>query len=447
MMDLLSMLKLSNIFSPSGQMAQQQFPVGSIGGPIDQSGQVNNQEPDLMSAIQNLLNPKDEQFQNFSDLISSMPKRTDYQPSKFRQISAAIAGMGTGSPVGIDKGAVLGFKSNIPEGLKVQQAINEEPYAKALSDWSLKTKPQQEIAQMEQTRNVGNRATALGTLQRQQAQEALDEKERANLEKEQQGRDKIAIAAERADAYVKAKNFAIEHPAYKPFVDEDGNLVLYNPTDPTSKPIETGVKKLSDMEKIDLQVQGQIKVANIKAAATKDLEGVRQANRKEIEGTRQINRLQLKTTPSGNVSISKPLTPAATATERINKAIEIINARPELNKYFVVGGNKKPTGEIQEPKGGDPKDLEFIRAQMGAKDISLPASGKIPAEVNPKLNIAPTVQPNRELSRNPTVEDPRIKAARTKVESGYVLITDGKSFGQVKPDDISKLPKGWMVVK
>jgi hypothetical protein len=74
---------------------------------------------------------------------------------------------------------------------------------------------------------------------------------------------------------------------------------------------------------------------------------------------------------------------------------------------------------------------------------------KLGSDINPKLNVEPSsatqpTAPNRELARP---EDPKIKAARAKVESGYVLITDGKSFGQVKPEDTAKLPKGWMVVK
>lgn len=444
MPDLLSMLRLANIFSPTGQTTPQQFPVGSIGGPIDTGPSVNQGGPDLMTAIQDLLTPKDQQFNTYADMISSMPRREDYAPSKFRQIAAAIAGMGAGGPVGISNGAVLGYRSNVPEGLKIQQAINEEPYSRALTDWSMKVKPQGEIAQMEQTRNVGNRATGLGVLQRQQAQEKLDEQERRNLEIERQGREKLEIQRDRAEAYIKSKNFQIEHPEYKAFVDEDGNLVLYNPTDPTAEPIETGVKKLSEMEKIDLQVQGQLKVANARAAASQKLEGIRQANRKEIEGVRQINRLDLKTTPSGTSSIGKPLSPAATATDRINKAIEIINARPELQKYFVIGGNKKPTGQYQMPKGGDSADLEFIKGQMGASDIKLPSNPNATSKlVTPSVNIQPQ---SRELSRT-TPEDPKIKAARAKVEAGYVLITDGKSFGQVKPADISKLPAGWSVVK
>ena len=147
------MLKLANIFSPSGQTTQQNFPVGSVGGPQDMLHQntADNSQPDLMSTIQGLLNPKDQQFQNFSDLINQMPQRQNYQPSKLRQVAGAIAGMGAGGPVGITNGQVVGYKSNIPEGRKVQESITDEPYNKALSDWQTKVKPEQESAQMPAT--------------------------------------------------------------------------------------------------------------------------------------------------------------------------------------------------------------------------------------------------------------------------------------------------------
>lgn len=436
-MDLLSMLKLSNIFSPTGQDSQQQFPVGSIGGP--QVNQINQQQgPDLNTVIQELLNPKDQQFQDYADLIRTMPKREDYKPSIWRKIAAAGANLGTATPSAYSHGAALGYNANIPEGLKAQESVLNEPYNRAISDWQTQLDPMSKISQMEQTRNVGNRATALGTLQRQTQQEAQDEKERANLEKERQGREKIDIQKERADAYVKSKQFAMDHPEYKPFVDEDGNLILYNPQDPTAEPIETGVKKLSEMEKIDLGVQGELKKIKARGSESRQTEGFKQANRKEMETGRQINRLELKATPSGNSAANKPLTPAAEKTARQNKAIDILSQHPELKPYFVYGGNKQPTGELAVPPKGKETDAGFQIAQrlMGkAADI------KLTPDINPQLNIQPS---SRELTRP---EDPKIKAAKSKVEAGYILITDGKSFGQIKPSDMSKLPAGWAVVK
>lgn len=447
-MDLLSMLKLSNIFSPTGQTTPQNFPIGSVGGQqigmdTPSQGGIAGDQPDLNTAIQQLLNPQDTQFKSFSDLINQMPQRSAYQPSKFRQVAAAIAGMGTGSPVGIANGQVVGFKSNIPEGLKVQQAIKDEPYNQALTDWANKLEPTGKIAQMEANRNVNLRQTGLGALQRQQQQEKIDETERQNEAKNKQAEENIAIRKQRADVYeYKAKN-----PNSIIKEDSNGNLIAIDPQtnksdtilDSDGNPVKSSV--MTDAEKLKQVQENKEKEITLRGTQSRLTEGFKQANRMEMESTRQINRKDLKTTPAParpGSSTEKPLTPSAERTANQNKAVAIINEHPELQKYFEVGGNKLPTGQLVAPK--DPNDAGYQIAQrlMGkTSDI------KLPSDINPKVNIESSV-PSRELTRP---EDPRIKAARAKVESGYVLITDGKSFGQVKPEDTAKLPKGWMVVK
>ena len=450
------MLKTANIFSPTGQMNQQQFPVGSIGGPqIDPSvAQPNNQPQgglDLSSAIQGMLNPRDEQFQNYAQLIQSMPQRSQYEPDMLHKIGGFLAGIGSGGPVGISNGAVLGYQSNIPAGLKAQSAIKDEKYNEALNDWANKLEPTGKISQMEQNRNVGNRATALGELSRQQSQEKIDALAKQNETKNEQNQQNIDIRRAREESYVKAKQFGLDHPKYDKFVDENGSLVFINPLDPTATPIDSGVKKLSEMEKIDLGVQGDLKKIAARSSSSQQLEGAKQANRKEMENTRQINRLGLKETPSGNVtsaSGTKPLTPSAQRTDRQNKAIDIISQRPELAKYFVYGTNKIPTGELLTPQDSDPRDLEFINSQMKAGDIKLGSSGIIPPEVNPQLNVT---QPQTRTLERPGTESPVLQSSRKKLEAGYVLITrdGGKTFSQIPASNVSKLKPelGWVVVK
>lgn len=451
MLDL-NLLKLANIFGTG--TTQPTFPSGGNSMMDTQPSSGSNQQIDLMSVIQNLLNPKDEQFNKFNDVINAMPQRSQYQPGKLRNIGAAMAGLGTGGPAGITNGQVVGYKSNIPEGIATQQAIRNEPYNKALSDWSNAAEPRAKMAQMEQSRNVNDRQLGLGALSSQRAQEKLDESERAALEKEAQGRKKLEISEERKDAYVASKKFMMDHPNHKPFVDENGDLFLYNPQDPNAKPVSTGLKKLSEMEKIDLGVQGQLKEITARGAESRKTDAQRAQEASDLEKQRYPNgRPKPGSTLATRDLTTKPLTPSAQSTDKINKAIAIINEHPELKQYFVYGGNKKPTGElINTPTENQPKADGFSIAQrlMGKdSDISLGI------DVNPSLNIQPSSvnQPTRELTRptNQSVESPQLASAKKKLEAGYVLITrdGGKTFSQIPVANINKLKpeSGWVVVK
>ena len=259
----LNLLKLSNIFGQ--QQPSPNLPFGSSSLPINDgmmNSQPQTQGPDLITMIQSLLNPREEQFSNFESMINQMPNRADYKPSKWRNIAAAIAGMGTGGPAAYSDGAALGYKSNIPGGLEIQRSIRDEPYNRALTDWSNKIEPISKIAQMESNRNINNRATALGVIQRQTAQEKQDETERANLEKERINQEKLKIQQQRANVYeYKARN-----PDLVIKEDNQGNLIGINPKDGTSdvitdndgQPVKSSV--LTDTEKIKLQTESNKKL-------------------------------------------------------------------------------------------------------------------------------------------------------------------------------------------
>lgn len=400
------MLKLANIFSPSGQTTQQNFPIGSVGGSqlpqTDQNMASNPQPDDLMSTIQGLLNPKDQQFQNFSDLINQMPQRSQYQPSKLRQVAGAIASMGAGGPVGIANGQVVGYKSNIPEGLKIQQAITDEPYNKALSSWATKLEPTEKIAQMEANRNVNLRQLGLGELSRQQQQQKIDEQERAARIKEQQNQQNIDIRRAREESYVKAKQFQMDHPNYKSFIDKDGMVVFVNPQDPGKEPVKTGIDsgKLSDIEKIDLQVQGRLSEIAATGKNQQELEGAKQANRKEIESTRQIDRLELKREVPGSAktgAAAKPLLPTQQRVDIINKAQKLVSDRPDLKGYIVFDKNNAgnitgvripPAGYFgNEQKRMEAYNLLFSQAPVPGVSQALPTNQQVQPSATGKIRV------------------------------------------------------------
>ncbi len=436
-MNLLDMLKQANIFSPTGQMADQQFPMGSIGGPTDTGPQVQSMQQDkgfdLNAAIQSMLNPRDEQFQNYADLIKSMPQRGDYpEPGFWTKVRANIAKMGADNPM---------------QAMQTRETIEHPAYYKALEDWNRQLEPTEKISQMESTRNVNLRTAGSQAIQRQQQQEKLDEQERRNLKLEEQSQQKIEISKQRADAYTKSKQWAMDHPNHVIKEDDQGRLIGIDPTTDEAQFItnEDGspVKSinLTPEAKANLKVKTEKELIQERGAVSAKNTATRQAtsltNATTLEQTRQQNRIALDAVKK---QLSKELSPSASRTERINKAIEIINARPELAKYLVHSGadgiSGAPTGEIRIPDDADPTEAEFIRSQMGAGNISLPSASNA---------TVPNTRP--ELTRPQGTESAAMKTARSKVEAGYVLITDGRSFGQVKPADVSKLPAGWSVVK
>lgn len=430
MLPNLDLLKLAQIFNPGSASSPMNPNPGVIMDDPRSGGLSGNMgEPDLMTAIQGLLQPKDTQFSRFEDMIGAIPNRADYAPSKTRQVLAAIAGLGTGGPVGISGGQPIGYQSNLPEGLKVQRSINDEPYSKALTDWSTKAEPLGELAKMEQTRNVGNRATGIGILQRKQADDKLNETQRHAMEVEEQGRKKLEIQQQRADAYIKAKQFAMEHPTYKAVTDENGEIVFWNPTDP-EKTIRSGINSgdIGDIQKSELKVEGDLKAIKARAAAAQALEGTRQGNRIDLERTRY---------PDGrpNKTSSDAATPTQQRTARALAASDIKIQHPEWSKWIKI--NKGEVSVTPPSSGGflssgpDKNTYDEIVAALG-------------------LAKSETATPNQTLKPEPprVLDDARTKAARSKVEPGNILITDGKgNFGQIKAADASKLANGWMVVK
>jgi len=451
MPDLLSMLRLANIFSPTGQQTNQQFPVGSIGGPsVSPMQQQGGNEPDLMQMIQGLLSPRDEQFNNFQQMISSMPQRSQYEPNKLRKISAAIAGMGTGGPVGIANGQVVGYRSNIPEGLKVQQAINEEPYSRALTDWSNKIDPIAKATTLEQQRNVGDRQTAIGALQRKTARDTLDERVRKDMAAEEDKDLDRAIREMRAEVY----KYKAEHPNSVFKEDNEGNIIAIDPsnpkaiyvTDPSGNKIKSS--KLPDADRINLQLKNELTKIGARGEESRETEGFRQANRKELESGRQINRLELKSTP-GPAKPASAMTPSAQNTARVNKAIDIVSQHPELKTYFVYGGNGKPTGELTSPK--DPNEPGFQMTQR----LMSPNQGDI--KLTPDVKSQSSSQSTKEVTGSdvkPPIkiyESDVLKQARKDLKPGYVLVTKdgGLTVMQMPSEKIKDLKpeSGYVVIK
>lgn len=301
----------------------------------------NPESDDLMSKIMELFNPKHQQIDKLTANVNAQPSRSDFKPSRMRIIGSALAGLGAGGPAGIVNGQPVGYKSNIPEGLNIQSALMNQPFNQATNDWKNKNEPLGDLAKLENQSNTQDRLIGgqlLSEESRKRTNERIAAKDRTSAELTQQ---KIDISRERADAYVKAKQFTSAHPAYKSFTDENGDLYFYNPTDPKAEPIPSGLKGLSAQEKIDLNVQGRLKEIEAQSNANQNLEDTKQGNRLELQANKPVK-------PTKPAAVPKPPSETQNKVGLVNKANQIISQYPELKPYIIFD---KSTGVSVVPSG------------------------------------------------------------------------------------------------
>lgn len=350
--------RLSNLFDPNLLQPQNQQPSPNMpNGPVGQMD-IGMGDDELQQQLMRLLSPQDEQYDRFAQLISSIPQRQNYQPGKMRKVGAFLGGLGAGGPVGISGGQPIGYKSNLEEGLKIQDHILNEPYDKALSDWSNTAKPTLEAARLENTRNVNSRITGGNLMTAEKNRKELKRKEDRDAQimfKENEDldrkREELKVRQQRAATYA----YRVEHPNHK-FIETNGFIYSVDPIsnkteqlkDADGEPIESS--KMGDEEKINLQLKNSKELENLRQTGRTSLEGTRQENRAEIEETRQGNRRELVKDRAEVKSTVKAETPQAKQVRLYNKAVEGLNKNPAWREYLKVNDLRK-TFDIQTPKG------------------------------------------------------------------------------------------------
>lgn len=422
--------------SQQSQQQTQQSPMSpnmAVGGLMPSSSDSPDQQ-------QQMIGPelKDVEFEKFVNLINSLPQRQDYAPSKFRRISAAIAGMGSGGPATYDHGAALGFKSNVPEGLKVQQAINEQPYERALSDWELKAKPELEAAKLENSRNTNERVARYNmntasirdrTLSRQINADSV--KERQGDEKLNQNQQRIDVSKQRANSYTYDK----EHPNHTYKEDKDGNVYSINPKnndveflyDDDGNFIKGS--SLPDAMKMKLQHSNRMSEIDESASQSRKTEDRRETNRETLEDKKQGNRTSNILTRSGGTGSSKPESPSQRKVRLYNKAAEALNKHPEWAPYIALKTGNNFVITIPEGKTG----LFGYGAKSGgnaktAQDINDYVYGK---DDKPDKSEIGSVETKSEPSKTDTNKKPEIREdGKTHVKRK----SDGQSGWVTKPD-------------
>lgn len=350
--NLLKFLRLSNIFSPTFPRDVEDK---SGLGPSDRIArasldQVPNQSSsgiDMNQVIQKLMSPDEEMFNRMKSQVDEMPLLSNFKnPGLWTKIRAHLAAMGA---------------DNAAQARQIREGIEHEPYLKALDAWKMRLDPTQELAKMENTRNVNARLTGSTILSNESTNKRLTEQARKDREAELDRDLDRQIRQQRADTY----DFKTRHPTFKTATRRDGKLVFYDPADPSKtivSDIDTG--KLSDVDKINLEHQGNLEEIQERGKIAKSLEGERQVNRKELsdlqfghqesleetkqqnrlktEGVRQQNRIEVKKIPSAS---SNTTTQSETQKKQglINKANKIISENPELKSYIIFEKNNAGT--------------------------------------------------------------------------------------------------------
>ena len=386
MLPNLNLMKLAQIFSPSPTMPNQ--------GVIQQPNTVGMNTPlDINELIKGLLTPKDEAFTNYTNMINSMPQREQFAPSKTRQILGAIAGMGAGGPVGISNGAVLGYKSDVPAGMKIAQGIRDEPYNKALTDWANKLGPAGKLAELERNTNVNSRIAGIQTLQRQQADDKLQHQIQKDEEDQRRKNEELKIKQQRADVY----SFKAQNPNLVIKDDGNGNMVGINPQtgetkvirDIDGEPVKSA--RLTDAERLELQQSNAL--ARIKAQGdetrttaelraklglTDDWDILTENGKTYRVNSSTGERVLLSETElkkvSGTGNTAKPDNPTQIKQDRINKANDFILKNPELAKFIEISdGLVKIIGKPDETTRRQITAGIGLESSTG-KDIALPSN-------------------------------------------------------------------------
>lgn len=382
------MLKLANIFSPNGIGPKPYDPVNPVGfsgkrmfdpnqinspvmndGPQQQDNvqQALGQQPQIPpfdtgdSQLQQMLNPRDELFNRFTDLIKQIPQQKDYQPSKMRKVGGFLANLGSGGPVGISGGQPIGYKSDIEQGLKNQNMINDEPFNKALQAWAREEGPTLEAAKLENVKNTNSRVGALGLRNTQLREEGLarqrnwDTTRAEDLAAKESDREKrTEISQQRAAAYEYDKM----HPNHQYKTDQDGNVYSIDPksnqveylTDQKGNYIKSD--KLPDEMKAKLNQRNALEQIGARGSEARKTEVVRQSGRESLEDQKTANKQILGT------GVGKPESAGQKKVGQYSRAQQAYNTRPEWAQYVHLSPGNNFT--LAVPSGGNQKTYNDV---------------------------------------------------------------------------------------
>lgn len=360
---------------------------------------------DPLTQVEDDYQPSYRAEEDLRALLQQQPNRADYKPNNWDKVAAIGAILSASRPSGIASGSPIGFEFDATSANKNSRAILDRRYNEATEDYQNKVEPLGKLASLENTRNTNERLISSGQRTSRIAQQRIDETERNNnLRNENADLDR-EDRQKKTDAYVtKMQNSNLKS------ADDNGELVFVDPTSDPPKVVRTGIQtgKMTDLDKMNFQLDSRLETILAQNKANKDLETLRQTGRTELEGVRQTNRIETKTTPSASTSASSATQNQAAEFTRAQTAY---NSNPAWQPYIQLDRNMKRFSVKMPPTGGNQQTLDAVTKHIyGA---------------------------NKELM-----------SSHNKTEEKRVRITDGKgNFGTVTESDAKKLPVPWKVTK
>lgn len=285
----------------------------------------------IQKRLAELFSPSANAQTELNNYMRSMPNRSDYQPGKFRQIAASVAGLGAGGPLGIVGGQPIGYRSDIPTGLKVKDAILNSEFNQALEDWETRLKPLSELTEAERAANTNIRLTGATLLRDEQARKSMEQREDAAEKRLQGQRESIA----QRDRYLAFKKEQEANPNNVYKSDKDGRIFGINPKTNAVKYLTDGngdfIEESDLPEAEKLRIQHNNRLNEIAAAGDEA---------RETTITRGAESRKTKSTPTASQT-NKGELPSQRKVRLYTKAVEAVNSHPEWKDYieFVPGSS------------------------------------------------------------------------------------------------------------
>lgn len=197
---------------PIGLTGNDFFPLRAqtLYDPAQLNAQAQNAPPippipapdDIAARLSQLYQPQTQMSDMYKQALMQIPQPE--KPSMFRNIAAALAGLGSGAgPADYWGGNAVGFKGNPKAALETTDLVRNAPYYKAMEQYGVKTKALGAGATQEEKENTERARTAETTLLREQQfgklkldQEKSDQIYEVKLSKLQQD---LEIANQKAD--------------------------------------------------------------------------------------------------------------------------------------------------------------------------------------------------------------------------------------------------------
>lgn len=290
-----------------------------------------------------------------NQLYGQMPQRQE--PNLGRRIVSSLAGMSAGGPATYYDGMALGFKNDPVTQAKIMDLYNYKPYYDQLDDFNQKAKLAGDIARFEQVDNENTRRFLYDQQRDKNADRRQDEVERYNRERIRQGDEKQAetektnaeelrLKEERDKAYIWKQT----HPAFKAFTAEDGEIVFVDPTDPSiikHTGIDSG--KMSDADKLQFDLQGDLKKIAATGAQQRATEAVKEGNRQSDIAARGDQQRQTnaekppKAGSTGSTSVQQKIGNFTLEHPEWSKWISVKNGVVSVKKPGILGGPDQKT--------------------------------------------------------------------------------------------------------